>query len=495
MKDFYPEKEINEIANEIVTLMPSLAPFFANTETLPDYSRRINIYQPNPIYLRRQSFFKRKLVEKIHSLFTEAERKNIKIQIAEDQGVAGGIIEHHGILDPPGFLSIPLVANFYKLFAEKEKSDIVSFASGNVSLNEYFRRRGILFHGRKINLYPKADKNKVIYGLHTYDFDIVKILKRNHQWHTYTPEEQKFLEEITHTIKQIDFSTCKYLGDQLTKINFYLWPLLFEEKIRQDVPNLISVEYDGIVIDYLIYVLENEKESFIYQMLFDDVFRRKVLDEFEGVVGAWDEKKDVGTHFFWALDENNERIHLRLRKGYLIAKNSDCRIPFTEDALVSALLSKKLLPGMFLKFALTLFYMGMKPFTGQASFEYLTTMRKRIINILQDDFPHDAELAAELLLDGMVFVSICKGKNEEGNFGDLHAFDIFYAGGFTKEYFEKVSTIPFKYFLIPGLLMLYGYAVSKYSDLKNIRSFSVTDAELQGFLEKYFKDCPLVRVS
>lgn len=494
MKDFYPEEKINKIANEIVALMPSLAPFFTNTETLTNYSKRINLYQPNPIYLKRQSFFKKKLIEKIHSLFTEVERKNIKIQIAEDQGIAGGIVEHHGILDPPGFLSIPLVANFYRLFARKEKGDIVSFATGNVSLNEYFRRRGIQFHGKKVNLYPKADKNRVIYGLHTYDFDIVDKLKRNHQWHTYTPEEQKFLERITHIIQQIDFSTCEYLGDQLTKINFYLWPLLFGEKMRKDIPNLISVEYDGIVIDYLIYVLENEKESFIYQMLFNDALRKRVLDEFEGVVGTWNEKKDVGTHFFWALDENNERMQLRLQEGYLIAENNDYRIPFNEDALVSALRAKKLLPGMFLKFALILFYMGMKPFTGQASFEYLTTMRRRIINILQDDFPQDAELVAELPLDGMVFMSICKGRNEEGSFGDLHAFDIFYAGGFAKEYFERVGNIPFKYFLIPGLLMLYGYAVSKYGDPKNMRAFSVTDVKLQSFLEKYFNDCPLVSV-
>lgn len=491
MKDFYPEKEINEIVNEIIALMPSLAPLFLNAETLTDYSRRINIYQLSPIYLKRQTFFKGRLIEKIYSLFTEAERKNIKIQIQENQGLTGGIVEHHGILDSPGFLSIPLVINFYKLFDEKEKGDIISFATGNVSLNEYFRRRGILFHGRKINLYPKADRNKVIYGLHRYDFNIVKILKTNHQWHRYTPEEQKFLEEITGIIQKIDFSTCQCLGDQLTKINFYLWPLLFEEKIRKDIPNLISVEYDGIVVDYLIHVLENEKESFIYKMLFDDTLRRRVLDEFDGIVGAWNEKSNVGTHFFWALDENNERMHLWLEKDYLSVKNNDYRIPFAEDALITALRSKKLLPGMFLKFALIIFYMGMKPFTGQASFEYLTTMRQKIINILQHDFPHDAELAVKLPLDGMVFMSICKGRNDQGNFGNLHAFDIFYAGGFTKEYFKKVSAIPFKYFLISDLLTLYNYAVSKYGDPKNMKSFSINDIGLQSFLEKYFNNCVL----
>ena len=120
----------------------------------------------------------------------------------------------------------------------------------------------------------------------------------------------------------------------------------------------------------------------------------------------------------------------------------------------------------------------------------IQSLKKKMVGLKEYAYE---QLIADRALKNTFLVG--EDKDVEGNFGDLHAFDIFYAGGFTKEYFERVSNIPFKYFLIPGLLMLYSYAVSKYSNLKNIRSFSVTDAELQGFLEKYFKDCPLARVS
>lgn len=75
---------------------------------------------------------------------------------------------------------------------------------------------GVLLNGKKINLYPKGDKNKVVFGLSKYDFDFVNRLKfESHQWHEFTSEEQAILEKIRNIIINIDFSTCQYLGDQL----------------------------------------------------------------------------------------------------------------------------------------------------------------------------------------------------------------------------------------------------------------------------------------
>ncbi|HRY82860.1 MAG TPA: hypothetical protein P5232_04160 [Candidatus Moranbacteria bacterium] len=485
MEKFYSDTKINEIANEVVKYLPSLNSFYKNEETLSEYSKRINFYKPSEIHLKRQFRFKQKIKEKIENLFNINERKEIKINIDDSWGVIGGIVDHHGILDHPWLLAVHLVSNFYKLLHKDKEGDILTFATGNVPLNEPFRRRGFVLNGKKINLFPKSDKDKIVYNLHTYEFDIVKRLKEeSHQWQSFTNQEQFLLEKINNVIKNIDFSSCKTLGDQYTKINYYLWPYLFEEKLRENAARLISIEYDDIVIDYMIYVFENEKDSFVYKMLFENEFRELIIDEFEGINGAWDEEKKVGTHFFWGLDENNEHLRLELKGGFLIGEN-EFKLEFTPEAIIGKLKSKKILPGMLLKFSLIIFYMGMKPLAGY-SLEYLTRMKIKMIEILAEYFPEEAELAKNIPLDNMNLISICQGRDSQGKLKELHAFDIFLKGGFSEEYFNKLDSIKFKEYMIPPLLFAYDYGISKYGNIKDKKNFSITEENLKKNLEKIF---------
>ena len=486
MKQFYSNPSLDEVANEVIKYMPSLEAFYASKETLSEYSRRINSYKPNAIYLERQKRFKQKLKEKIEQLFNEEERADMKIAIDKDWGVIGGIVDHHGIIDHPWLLAVHLVSNFYKLLHRDTEGDILTFATGNVPLNEPFRRRGFMLNGKKINLFPKGDKDKVVFGLPTYDFDFISRLKfESHQWYTFTPEEQATLQKIQDVIKNIDFSTCQYVGDQLTKINYHIWPFLFEEKLRNNAARLVAIEYDDIVIDYLVHVLENDRDSFIYKSLFDDKFREKVLHNFEGSVGAWNEEGKSGTHFFWGLNEKNEHVRLELKDGYLIGNDEAFKVEFTPEAVSRSLLQKKILPGMLLKFSLIMFYMGMKPLAGY-SLEYLTRMQKKMVEVLEKDFPEDAALAKQVPLDNMNLISICQGRDSEGKLKELHAFDVFYRGGFTEDYFKKLDSCKFKEFMIPPLLFAYTYGLAKYGNGDKKKIFAITEADLQKTLEKVF---------
>ena len=486
MQNFYSDPKLNEVANEVIKYLPSLAPFYASEETLSEYSRRINLYRPNPVHLARQKRFKQKLKEKVEHLFNETERADLKIDLGEDWGVTGGIVDHHGIIDHPWLLAVHLVSNFYKLLNRETAGDILTFATGNVPLNEPFRRRGFTLNGKKINLYPKGDKNRVVFGLPPYDFDFVNRLKfESHQWHQFTPAEQATLEGAQAVIKGIDFSSCRYLGDQLTKINFHLWPLLFEEKLRPRTARFVAVEYDDIVIDYLVQVLQHERDSFVYQMLFEEKFRVKVLERFEGAVGAWSDEGGVGTHFFWGLDDNNEHVRLELKDGYLVGGDGSFKVEFTPEAVAERLLQKKLLPGMLLKFSLIMFYMGMKPLAGY-SLEYLTRMKQKMIEVLEEDFPEEAELAGQVPLDNMNLISICQGRDEQGTLKELHAFDIFFRGGLKEEYFQKLDSHAFKEFMIAPLLFAYDYGLGKYGNPADKKAFPLTAADLQKYLETMF---------
>jgi hypothetical protein len=483
MEKFYDNSEINDIANEVVKYMPTLGAYFSSTENLSEYSKRINDYKPDPIHLKRQSIFRQKLIEKVNRIFNEKERENIDLRITENWGVVGGIVEHHGILDDPLLLSVSLVSNFYKLLNRKEHGDALVFATGNVSLNEPFRRRGFKLHDKKFNLYPKSYKNKVVYGLGKYDFDLKKKIMEAHEWHLLTKDEQKFLEKINGIIQKIDFSTCETIGDQFTKINYYLWPLLFDEKLRGNSTNLVSIEYDDIIINYMIHILETEPACHVYKMLFDKKFRDIILNEFEGKQGAWDEENDIGTQFFWALDENNERVKLELKGDTLVGIG--IQIKMTPEDVIANLRARKILPGMLLKFSLTVFYMGMKPLMGY-SLEYMTRLKEKMVGVLEKYFPEEAERAKNIPYDNMNLISICKGKNSEGKLTDLRAFDIFYKGGFTKDYLEKLDKLQFKDFMAPALLFAYNYSVGKFGKPEDKKTFEITEEELQKPFEKLF---------
>lgn len=483
MKKFYKDKKINEIANEVVKNMPTLSTYFLSRESLSEYSKRISKYYPDQVYLERQSYFKKSLNKEINRIFNAEEQKKIDLRISDSWGVIGGIVEHHGILDHPLLLSVSLVSNFYKLLNRRDYGDILVFATGNVPLSEPFRRRGFTLNGKKFNLYPKSDKNKVVYGLGKYEFDIRRRIEEAHEWHLLSGDEQKFINRIDSIIKKIDFSSCRTIGDQLTKINFHLWPHLFEEDIRTETGNLISIEYDAIVIDYLIHVISHEPESHVYKMLFDKNFRGIILNEFEGKQGAWDKESEIGTHFFWALDKENKRIRLEL-KGDTLTGN-DFEVKLNPDAIIAKLKEKKILPGMLLKFSLVIFYMGMKPLMGY-SLEYMTRLKIKMLEVLKKHFPKEAARAEKIPYDNMNLISICKGLDNKGSLKDLHAFDIIYRGGFTKDYLDKLDKIPFSEFMVPSLLFAYNYSMDKFGNPEDKKNFNITEEELQKPFKKLF---------
>lgn len=350
----------------------------------------------------------------------------------------------------------------------------MTFATGNVPLNDPFHRRGFMIGGNKVNLYPKADKDKIVYGLGKYKFDFIENLNLTHQWKNHSAQAQEFLQKVQKIIAGIDFSSCESLGDQLTKINFYLWPLLFNETIRPQVSNLISVEYDDIVIEYLLKTSQEDPKSFIYQMLFDEAYLKKVISHFEGKTGAWDEKRKLGSHLFWGISNNNEHLRMKLAGNKFHSEDGSLKINWDLESIAQALREKKLLPGMLLKFSLILFYMGMKPFAGYGSANYLGTLQKDMIEFLKTDFPEESERIKSLQVNNLTSVPVLLKRGKEGNIENYFAFDIMFNGGLTQEYFKKINSVPLKFFMTPNLNTMYEYAFNLYG--KGEKSLIVVDA-------------------
>src|SRR3989338_3266831 len=168
---YYSLPNLEKLTEKIVELMPPVERFFLNDATLLKNSEDLYNYQAPEIYRKRQKFFLELIHKKVERLFSKVEQKNIKIP-ALYGGMKGGVVDHHGILNHPVLTGVNIVPHFFRMFDRDRNGDILTFATGNVPLNNPFHRRGFMIGGNKVNIFPKTDKNKIVYGLPKYDFQI-----------------------------------------------------------------------------------------------------------------------------------------------------------------------------------------------------------------------------------------------------------------------------------------------------------------------------------
>ena len=460
---YYPVAKLNEIALRIVELMPALEPFFISEDAVLENSKKLYTYIALDKYKQRQKYFVSLIRKKIGSLFSKEELEQIQIPLSGD-GLKGGVVDHHGILNHPVLIGANIVPHFFRMFDRNVNGDILTFATGNVPLNDPFHRRGFMIDGRKVNLFSRADKHKIVYGLDKYDFP------------------RKFPPNTQDLIDAIDFSSCHTLGDQITKINFYLWPLLFERSFRRKISNLISLEYDDMVIEYLLHVLETDQGSFIYQMLFDNSFRTRLIDYFQGRTGAWDEANNRGTHFFWGLGGKHEQLRMKLKNSKLQSTDGSFEIAWNLEELTRALRYKQILPGMLLKFSLILFYMGLKPFAGYGSANYLSVLQKDFLEFLRSDFPDEVSNIRELTVNNVTSIPVLL-RHRAGKIEDYFAFDIITNGGLPESYFKTLNSVPLKYFMAVNLNRMYDYAFNLYGQGEK-ETVVATEGDYERLLSK-----------
>lgn len=443
-------KKVNELGRYIGKY------FFNNATNLFENATSLYDYDFPKIHLERQKDYKKIIFDKIQQLFTDAELKNFDLE--QIKGLTLPTIDHHGILNHPALYSGNINSRFNELFIKKDKAiPIIALGCGICPLNDPFHRRGFQFQGKQVNMFSKYDQHRLIYATPLVEYDIITKLIKSKKHILFNQNELDFLKKINDIIANIDFSQCERYSDQIIKINYALWPLLFEEKLRKNLVDLIILEHEEIVTKFLLEFLQNE-DTFIYQMMFGQKFRELILESFRGKYSAWEESRQYGTHFFWHIDKNGIQRHLYFNTDNELESGEGFRIKFTLEEIIRGMKERVIVPSMFLKFSTAICYLGIVPLAGIGSVNYLCTLKDTWAKIMPSEFSQEKELISKIKTDGLVTIPIGYEYDREKNkIVELYAFDVFYKGGFSQDYLEKVGKMRIDELLRPLLDFAYNY--------------------------------------
>jgi hypothetical protein len=476
----FGNERLDEVVAAIVPLMPSLDEFYRFKGQLSTYSRGVMHHEVNDVHRDQQRILKKIISERLACLFSADEHEAISLPaLSSDAGLVAGIVDHQKLMSNPVQLSVPLVSCFSRLMGRPETGDILAFATSAVALSEPFNRRAIWLSGHRINLFAQRQKDDLLFSAPVNRFDLIERAKASKCWHRLSGHEKALLEFVTHRIESIDLGGCRGLSDQLTKINFHLWPLLFAPAIRDRMPNLVQLDIEDVAARYLVHLIEHEPGAFVVRMLLEPEFREDVLTSLDGLVGGWDTDRGLGSHFFWA-HRDARRVSLQLRGDTLCRTDTGEAFPITRSTLVEELESRRWFPGQIITLLMFIFVAGMKPVTGW-SLEFVRRLRVTVAGILSRHAPDEAERIFLVPLDNMNLMSILKRKRADGSIEDQSAFDIMLRGGITQDYLEAIDAIEFNAFLAPSLVATYHYAVDKYGSTEtraNRREFDLSTADL-----------------
>lgn len=311
--------------------------------------------------------------------------------------------DHHGPIDHPFFVNANIIASLpYHQHHDPDLRHLVVFSFSSISINNASAYpRGIIFHGGingssnliRIPFLPDREKMGVTYTMRAYTHDD---LTRAHQTVDHkctagdiTTERRDAVHQCINTyFADADVLEVDNLTEQITKINFSLWPNLFRgQDIEQttDVPDLIYLDIETLVTRLLSERHLHDAESPIYKLLLDPAYRAAALRHFDGIPGAFTAETGAGTHFFWALNDRKHRKRMNIDGDRFFADGMDYTLPLTPESLSEALRTKRIMPSMMLCYVLVALYYGMKCLGGFSQVNDLTDTKHAWQRVLRDN--------------------------------------------------------------------------------------------------------------
>jgi hypothetical protein len=455
------QDRITFLKDQIAKSVPLFADYLNLSTTLNDYSHSLQKYIPHKIHQERQVYLKEVVESEIKRIFGDSF--NINNFDLGNQSVYS-VVDHHDILNHQLFISPNILSNIFRFEARSDKQKaIITFSDGGIPVDHFGNRRGMTLHEKPIRIFSHQERHKISYAIPKRDISLMRNLNNE-----FTSEEKRFIEKINEEIQRLSVSeSAESYMDQVTIINRFLWKQLFEEKIREDVPELIHLPGEVIVAPILEKFLRDESGLF-HKIVFNESLREKVIDLFDGVKGCWKNDKTYGTHLFWSVNNNAGIERLWISDNKLKTEDGNVEIDLNLETIIDKLKSKEIYPGLFLTYGILIFYFGIKPLTGFASTDYLTKMKNKWIELLNDIDPEESKLVEKIPTNNLIQGPKLIFDYVDGKYKDMYSLDIIYKGGVKKEYLDQVKNMSFNQVLLPGLLDTYKTYISADTSVLNL---------------------------
>lgn len=477
------KKEYNVIISQIRKYNSELGPFFDLKMKLNQYSKTLYNFEATEEHLKRQKLIKKVIVEKLKTLFGVDCLKKLNINL--EGKLALNIADHHQVLNHPILLAANIISSTDKFLKDEKQEAIIVISSGDVPPNNYFSKNGFIFHDKKIPLFSNAERELCSYYIPKRNFNFIEKLKLADRWKEFNHDEKEFLTSQFEKFKSYDFSRCQNYTDQISVIVNNSWPQLFEKKLRSNLPELIYLTQEEIVTNCLVELFDDD-DNIISKAILNKDFRERILNNFRGIVVAWNEKEEKGTHFFWRKYPGQDKsLRLYVDGNMLVPKDERYKhlsVKLEKNEIIDLLKKKEIYPSLFTIFGVLNFYAGVKPLVGYGSVIYLHLMKsawQKTLNEMKMD--KELELLNTVQTNGLVAGLSVVFKRFDDKVKALYAYDIIYDGGLTQDYIKKIFNMPFSDFLSVAAVDLYDYTAQKYipNDVKIVPKISSNDfAEL-----------------
>ena len=360
------------------------------------------------------------------------------------------------------------------------------FSFGNVSFNNLTYPRGMLIYKVNANylddipirlpIFPDRFKRKIVSLGGAFNEAMINRAKKGLRSIT---SKRNLSIPIVNSINRVfdeDYSAHPVAGlsdysRQAVIVNSRIWKRLFADFTI--APELVYLEMEKIVALLLEKDLQN-KDSLASLIMFDRIFRDRVLEELDGARACWHRRMltrrfhigqyeknckhlpiNCGTVFFWGVDEKQRRIPLNFEgaeggtgKLYGIDDSGQTwQFQFSAEALIQKLQEGSLLPSLFTCFLAISLARGITCAGGYYQSEYLPSMQRAVVNALKEskDFEHVAEIVKQVpthnYLSGMQTV-MCQLEN--GCLIPAGPLEIISGGGLTKGDIEQILSCTIK---------------------------------------------------
>jgi hypothetical protein len=343
--------------------------------------------------------------------------------------------DHHGPVQHPFFLNANIVSALPSV--ERRDADykylvVLSFASvSNNNASAY--PRGILFHGGmngsgnliRLPIIPDKLKMGVVYATRAFTReDLTKaedeLMKKERNGEIAAGRGEKLRALMEQHFGAPDVLAAPDFNTQLSKITFAIWPKFFHtpDGTFSKVPDLVYYDIETLVTEMLYRVHLGSPESLMHKVLFDSDYRERILKHFNNLPGAFSIEKEWGTYMFWALDDKQHRIRLKLIGDDLCMHDGSVFCHLDPLSIEEALRAKRIYPSMMLCYLMISLYYGMKCLGGFCQVNDLTVMKEAWSKALREsgkDEEADAIVPVqtkELGGDGMVLSYLHTAKDE-----------------------------------------------------------------------------------